>query len=545
VVRNTARLPKWSFARWLACVPLLVALAGLAYERNPAALLIALALAAVVVIGAPRLPSARPIAALLLLALGVHLIALVAIREASLALAMDGFVTGDDAAYADVAWKLALSWQGVPQPSLQGGQAYLLGTFVYLEAIVFLVLGPNVVAAQVLNVGFMLGLVVASAELARRLFGAREALATATVLAFFPSLIVWSALNLKDTLVWLVTVLVVLAVVRFVQRPGILPFAAVVAMLVPMISLRRYVFLELTLIFVFGVVLAHRLPSIRRLLWTTAAVASSLLLYAASQVLGPSVIPLDEPLSSLEATRYNMGVGARTSFQDTFPAEEGQTYVISGPAGVAGSDAASAPAPSPRVIQVKSGTQIVLVSAAATAMPTSAETVLVRPGDIVVVGDSTATPKPEGARQLLPFADTGRPVTITSTDPGDAILRTLVYLPRGLTYALIAPFPWTIGRPADLLPVPEMLFWYVLVGSALFSIWKGRSQWRSLLPAVAFCGGTLLALALIEGNVGTLYRHRAMVVPLTVMLSAPVLASLGARLRMRMAQRRLSVGDRR
>jgi hypothetical protein len=41
---------------------------------------------------------------------------------------------------------------------------------------------------------------------------------------------------------------------------------------------------------------------------------------------------------------------------------------------------------------------------------------------------------------------------------------------------------------------------------------------------IFFVGGTLIIFALVEGNVGTLFRHRAMVVPFVLILASPAFA---------------------
>jgi hypothetical protein len=102
-------------------------------------------------------------------------------------------------------------------------------------------------------------------------------------------------------------------------------------------------------------------------------------------------------------------------------------------------------------------------------------------------------------------------------------LRTLAYIPIGLAFALFAPLPGSGTRAQDLLPIPEMLVWYIVLVAAAIALWRWRRRWRTLAPLVLFVGGALLIFALAEGNVGTLYRHRAMIIPFVIVLAAPVL----------------------
>jgi hypothetical protein len=83
-----------------------------------------------------------------------------------------------------------------------------------------------------------------------------------------------------------------------------------------------------------------------------------------------------------------------------------------------------------------------------------------------------------------------------------------------LPYVLWAPFPWKASRVRDLGIVPEMLAWYMveaLVVVALVAL--GRGRWRELFLPVVFSAGLVFVFSVIEGNVGTIYRHRSMLFP--------------------------------
>lgn len=113
-------------------------------------------------------------------------------------------------------------------------------------------------------------------------------------------------------------------------------------------------------------------------------------------------------------------------------------------------------------------------------------------------------------------------------------LRTLSYLPTGLGYALFAPTPWSHSRRIDLLMVPDMLIWYLILGASIVTMWRERSQVRRWLCLALFAGGLLLLLGLVEGNVGTLYRHRAMAIPILMILASPSITAMSARMTRRL-----------
>ncbi len=160
--------------------------------------------------------------------------------------------------------------------------------------------------------------------------------------------------------------------------------------------------------------------------------------------------------------------------------------------------------------------------------------VYVCPGDTIVVG-SDATPAPVADQRPL-LIESGskfviRPNPVGSTDRAlirqfASVQETLAYLPKGLAYALLAPFPWALQRTTDLLTVPDMLLWYALVVLAALSTWRLRRRWPELVGLLLFVVGLVVALSLVEGNYGTLYRHRAMLVPSVVLLASPTLTSI-------------------
>jgi hypothetical protein len=92
--------------------------------------------------------------------------------------------------------------------------------------------------------------------------------------------------------------------------------------------------------------------------------------------------------------------------------------------------------------------------------------------------------------------------------PGKA----LAFLPKGLAFFLLAPFPWTLTSLRQILTLPEMLFFYSLLPAIVQGILilirnhLGRSMMVLLITA-----GLTFGYALAEANAGMAYRHRAQV----------------------------------
>lgn len=110
--------------------------------------------------------------------------------------------------------------------------------------------------------------------------------------------------------------------------------------------------------------------------------------------------------------------------------------------------------------------------------------------------------------------------------PADAIS----FLPVGAVYFLFAPFPWAISSPLQMAALPETLLWYALIPVTLLgltTVWRERRP--GALPLLSVLLVIISAYSLVEGNVGTAYRHRAQVMPLVFFFTAVGLERLWRR----------------
>ncbi len=96
----------------------------------------------------------------------------------------------------------------------------------------------------------------------------------------------------------------------------------------------------------------------------------------------------------------------------------------------------------------------------------------------------------------------------------------LRYIPIGGSYLLFAPFPWDIQTTLQATAMGETLLWYPLF---LLSILGFRIATRDRVHLAFFPASVLLVVvssyALVEGNFGTAYRHRAQIMPLFFIFS--------------------------
>jgi hypothetical protein len=101
--------------------------------------------------------------------------------------------------------------------------------------------------------------------------------------------------------------------------------------------------------------------------------------------------------------------------------------------------------------------------------------------------------------------------------PGKA----LAFLPKGLAFFLLAPFPWMLGTIRQVLALPEMLFFYSLIPAMLRGLrYLMRERLGASLMVVLLTAGLTFGYALGEGNAGTAYRHRAQVLSFYLVFAA-------------------------
>jgi len=97
----------------------------------------------------------------------------------------------------------------------------------------------------------------------------------------------------------------------------------------------------------------------------------------------------------------------------------------------------------------------------------------------------------------------------------------MLFIPAALSIAWLAPFPWQLGSVQQIMAVPEMIIYYMLI-PFMFSgyrfVMKNKPFEGGIITVYVFI--MMVILAFIEGNIGTLFRHRAMVMPFLFILIA-------------------------
>jgi hypothetical protein len=168
----------------------------------------------------------------------------VALATAIYYLRLQGFFGGDALTYDQQANLLTLVWQG--QLSFQefshGNQNDFLG-MPYLVAGIYTLVGRNTLAVQLFNA--VLGAATAPVIYicAQRIFqNVRVARVAALLVAFYPSLILWSSQALKDAPIMLLLTLTALATLKLGERFSAKYLAVLLFSLFGLLSLRFYIF---------------------------------------------------------------------------------------------------------------------------------------------------------------------------------------------------------------------------------------------------------------------------------------------------------------
>jgi len=99
--------------------------------------------------------------------------------------------------------------------------------------------------------------------------------------------------------------------------------------------------------------------------------------------------------------------------------------------------------------------------------------------------------------------------------------KALLFLPKGLAYFLLAPFPWMLGSIRQMLALPEMLLFYSLIPSMVIGLRHLlRHHLSNALMVILVTAALTFGYALGEGNAGTAYRHRAQLLSFYLMFAA-------------------------
>lgn len=356
--------------------------------------------------------------------------------RAALALALHSFVqnsdalAGDDGGYELIGKMIAEYWRG----DVEGASLFikenaenfsLRATYSYWNAILFYLLGDVSLLPKLLNCILGALVPVYLYRIACRLYGERAGRFALVLSSIVPSMVLWSALNLRDAPSTFAITVAVYYTLRLKEgfSPRYLLFLGAAMLVVAM--LRSYMFLILSAALVLSFIGLKPGRGWKSL--AAGLLTAVLLLYLSSRLgLGESSNVQEASFARLNAMRRGLATG-------------GSAYAVD--------------------------------------------------------------------------------VDISS--PGKA----LMFLPIGILYILFAPFPWQLTSFRQLLAFPEVLGFYFLFPYIVRGVRDTiKTQLGQSLPVLLPAVLVTICYALVEGNVGTAYRHKSQILGLFFVLAARDLA---------------------
>lgn len=83
-------------------------------------------------------------------------------------------------------------------------------------------------------------------------------------------------------------------------------------------------------------------------------------------------------------------------------------------------------------------------------------------------------------------------------------------IPLGLSYLILAPFPWQLTSLRQIITLPEMVVWWASLPLLALGLWFTiKYKLREVAPILIFMTLLTLTYSVLQGNVGTAYRQRA------------------------------------
>ncbi len=154
---------------------------------------------------------------------------------------LQDFFGGDARTYDILGWDVLLSWRGA------GSQSVIDDSVVwgmpYLVAGIYALTGRNMLAVQFFNAICGAAAAVVVYKSAQQLYrNARVARVAALLVAFYPSLILWSSQGLKDAPIVLLLTLTIMATLKLSEKLSVKYGLLLIASLLGLLNLRFYIF---------------------------------------------------------------------------------------------------------------------------------------------------------------------------------------------------------------------------------------------------------------------------------------------------------------
>jgi 4-amino-4-deoxy-L-arabinose transferase-like glycosyltransferase len=160
---------------------------------------------------------------------------------------MEEFFGGDANTYDVFGQSLVEAWHGNEYHQAKYQSFIMSGAtawgMLYLVAAIYEVVGANMLAVQFVNAAIGAATAVVVYHAAQILFSNKRVSELAAILvAFFPSLVLWSSQALKDGLIIMALALAILATLRLMEKVTATYVVVLIGCLIALFSLRFYIF---------------------------------------------------------------------------------------------------------------------------------------------------------------------------------------------------------------------------------------------------------------------------------------------------------------
>ncbi len=238
-------------------------------------------------------------------AFAARLVTALATFYVSLATGQGGIIFPDESGYDTVAWAMAQQWKGVGEPVNN-----TMGIYTTLAAVVYFVSGHNALILKVINAALGAGIAPLIWYLAHLIFpDTRVGKIAGALTAFFPSLVLWTSLNLRDAFALFILVGALIGVYRFLSRVDVLDLLLFVVPWALLRDVRFWVFIPLGWLIPFAAAVHPNGTKRRWLRFASISLTAVLVPYLAGfglWGLSPTNLP------SVNEERRAMAVGANT-----------------------------------------------------------------------------------------------------------------------------------------------------------------------------------------------------------------------------------------
>lgn len=85
---------------------------------------------------------------------------------------------------------------------------------------------------------------------------------------------------------------------------------------------------------------------------------------------------------------------------------------------------------------------------------------------------------------------------------------------KGMYYAFFSPFPWQVESKLQLMAYPQQVMWYFMAPFIIYGLYLGIQKNRIFTIMIMLYTFLIFSiLAVVQGNIGALFRHKDMVAP--------------------------------